>query len=342
VTPDYGLDAPPVIRNLALAAIALAVGAQLLPHRLMWFAWGTGALCGVEAAVMVWASRVGKIRQRDRLLDQVQWPGVSHVLDVGCGRGLLAIGAARRLGSDGTVVAIDLWQAADLAGNHPGAALENARMEAVSDRVRIVTGDMRALPLTDRSVDVVLSSLAIHNVQGEAGRTRAIAEIARVLKPGGVVVIQDFQNIRRYAAELRSRGVTVEQVREAVSLCRANGIETGMFLMFGYEGEELSDIEATVEHVKACLPDVFFTTVSYPIKSTPYYDQVAPRLVGIQDWAQGSDRELKIAGRHSRRYYHYADQLLKSEVGRAKTGLDDPQIEAARLGLRETFHEVEA
>jgi len=212
VTPDYGLDAPPVIRNLALAAIALAVGAQLLPHRLMWFAWGTGALCGVEAAVMVWASRVGKIRQRDRLLDQVQWPGVSHVLDVGCGRGLLAIGAARRLGSDGTVVAIDLWQAADLAGNHPGAALENARMEAVSDRVRIVTGDMRALPLTDRSVDVVLSSLAIHNVQGEAGRTRAVAEIARVLKPGGVVVIQDFQNIRRYAAELRSSGVTVEQV----------------------------------------------------------------------------------------------------------------------------------
>ena len=71
MTPDYGLDAPPVIRNLALAAIALAVGAQLLPHRLMWFAWGTGALCGVEAAVMVWASRVGKIRQRDILLDQV-------------------------------------------------------------------------------------------------------------------------------------------------------------------------------------------------------------------------------------------------------------------------------
>jgi ubiquinone/menaquinone biosynthesis C-methylase UbiE len=210
--PDYGLDAPPVIRNLALAAIALAIGAQLLPHRLMWFAWGTGALCGVEAALMVWASRIGKIWQRERLLDQVQWPGVSRVLDVGCGRGLLANGAARRLGPDGRVVAVDLWQTADLAGNHPGAAAENARKEEVSDRVRIVTGDMRALPLADRSVDVVLSSLAIHNVQGEAGRTRAIAEIARVLRPGGVVVLQDFRNIRRYAAELRSNGVTVERV----------------------------------------------------------------------------------------------------------------------------------
>jgi len=73
------------------------------------------------------------------------------------------------------------------------------------------------------------------------------------------------------------RGVKVEQVREAVALCRASGIQTGMFLMFGYEGEELSDIEATVEHVKACLPDVFLTTVSYPIKGTPYFDKVADR-----------------------------------------------------------------
>ena len=49
----------------------------------------------------------------------------------------------------------------------------------------------------------------------------------------------------------------------------AHGIQTGMFLMWGYEGEEIADIEATVDHVKQCRPDVFFTTVSYPIKGTP-------------------------------------------------------------------------
>jgi len=211
-SPDYGLDAPHVIRNLALAAIALAIAAQFLPDRLTWFTWGTAALCGAEAAAMVWASRVGKIRQRERLLDRVHWPDVSRVLDVGCGRGLLAIGAARRLGRDGMVVGVDLWQAADLAGNDPAAAVENASKEAVTDRVGIVTGDMRALPLADRSVDVVVSSLAIHNVQGQAGRARAIAEIARVLKPGGVVVIQDFQNVQRYAEDLRSNGLTVDKI----------------------------------------------------------------------------------------------------------------------------------
>ena len=211
-SPDYGLDAPHVIRNLALAAIALAIAAQFLPDRLTWFTWGTAALCGAEAAAMVWASRVGKIRQRERLLDRVHWPDVSRVLDVGCGRGLLAIGAARRLGRDGMVVGVDLWQAADLAGNDPAAAVENASKEAVTDRVGIVTGDMSALPLADRSVDVVVSSLAIHNVQGQAGRARAIAEIARVLKPGGVVVIQDFQNVQRYAEDLRSNGLTVDKI----------------------------------------------------------------------------------------------------------------------------------
>src|SRR5207247_5978146 len=70
------------------------------------------------------------------------------------------------------------------------------------------------------------------------------------------------------------RGVRVAQVREAVRLCRARGIQTGMFLMWGYEGEELPDVEATVEHVKASLPDIFLTTVSYPIKVPPYYEEV--------------------------------------------------------------------
>jgi anaerobic magnesium-protoporphyrin IX monomethyl ester cyclase len=133
------------------------------------------------------------------------------------------------------------------------------------------------------------------------------------------------------------RGVRVEQVREAVRLLRDQGIETGMFLMWGYDGEELSDIEATVEHVKTCRPDIFLTTVSYPIKGTPYYDDVAPKLVRIGDWTESTDREVRVAGRHSRRYYHFADQLLKSEVaGRVV------EADAARRGLRESFAEVEA
>jgi radical SAM superfamily enzyme YgiQ (UPF0313 family) len=110
------------------------------------------------------------------------------------------------------------------------------------------------------------------------------------------------------------RGVNIEQVQQAVALCAQNGIQTGMFLMWGYEGEELSDIEATIQHVKTCRPDIFFTTVSYPIKGTPYYDEVAPKLVQIGDWAKSTDREIDVRGRRPRSYYRLADELLKAEM----------------------------
>jgi radical SAM superfamily enzyme YgiQ (UPF0313 family) len=114
------------------------------------------------------------------------------------------------------------------------------------------------------------------------------------------------------------RGVQVEEVREAVRLCRERGIGAGMFLMWGYEGEELSDIEATVEHVKASLPDVFLTTVSYPIKGTPYYEEVADRLTAPEEWRRTTDRRFDIRGRRPRPYFEAADRLLRSEVAREK------------------------
>ena len=116
----------------------------------------------------------------------------------------------------------------------------------------------------------------------------------------------------------------MQTVRQAVALCRQYGIETGMFLMWGYEGEELEDIEATIDHVRSSNPDIFLTTVSYPIKGTPYYNKVASRVIQIKPWANTSDRELDIAGRRPREFYRVADELLRYEV------------ELARLRLRES------
>jgi radical SAM superfamily enzyme YgiQ (UPF0313 family) len=135
------------------------------------------------------------------------------------------------------------------------------------------------------------------------------------------------------------RGVTVQQVRSAVRLCKSHGIQTGMFLMWGYEGEEIEDIEQTVAHAKECQPDVCFTTVSYPIKGTPYYERVSSRLITLGAWNQSTDRDIRIEGRHSRRFYQHADELLKSELLPTP---DAARTLAARNGLQMTHNEVEA
>jgi anaerobic magnesium-protoporphyrin IX monomethyl ester cyclase len=135
------------------------------------------------------------------------------------------------------------------------------------------------------------------------------------------------------------RGVTVEQVRNAVTLCKQAGIQTGMFLMWGYDGEEISDVEATIDHVKQCQPDIFFTTVSYPIKGTPYFNKVADRLVTLGNWRSSTDRDAAIRGRHSRNFYKHADELLRSE---AAVVSDAARIDAARAALHAAASEVEA
>jgi radical SAM superfamily enzyme YgiQ (UPF0313 family) len=149
------------------------------------------------------------------------------------------------------------------------------------------------------------------------------------------------------------RGVTVEQVQTVTALCRSAGIQTGMFLMWGYEGEELSDIEATIDHVKKTDPDIFFTTVAYPIKGTPYFSEVADRVAPLSSWDAGSDRDVLIRGRHSRHFYTFADQLLRTEVElerlRRKPSLDVSAMAAlrnkiadARAGLNASAAEMEA
>ncbi len=110
------------------------------------------------------------------------------------------------------------------------------------------------------------------------------------------------------------RGVTAAQVKNAVSLCRKYGIETGMFLMWGYEGETPDDIALTVEHVKRCKPDIFFTTLVHPIGGTKYYQDIKDKLILPGKWADSTDKDFGIEGRMPERYYKAADRWLKNAV----------------------------
>jgi radical SAM superfamily enzyme YgiQ (UPF0313 family) len=135
------------------------------------------------------------------------------------------------------------------------------------------------------------------------------------------------------------RGVRTGQVQQAVTLAKSLGIQTGMFLMWGYEGEEMEDIEATVNHVRACGPDVYLTTVTYPIKGTPYHEKVQDRLVQLGPWRGSTDRDVRIRGRHSRRFYQHADDFLRASM---QSPEDFGRVAAARASMQSALAEVDA
>lgn len=209
--PNFGLDAPPIVYGyaaLGLVGVGLIVLSATLVSSSVMFSWGVWALVfgfGV-GALMVYSSKAGKIRVRDRLLDSLALRGDEDVLDLGCGSGLMLLGAAVKV-PDGTATGIDLWRARDQAGSTREQCLSNADLLGVGERVSLMDGDMTELPFPDESFDLILACLAIHNLHPTARRESAIDEAIRVLRPGGRLAIIDIAGTKTYLAEARERGM---------------------------------------------------------------------------------------------------------------------------------------
>lgn len=148
------------------------------------------------------------------------------------------------------------------------------------------------------------------------------------------------------------RRTNAEGVVERVRKLQQHGIEAGMFMMLGYDGEELEDLEASVDLLKRSNPNVFLTTVAYPIKNTPYYNDVKDKVIPLKPWHEGSDRDYTVAGRHSRRYYEHATRWMVNEVAfhqqRHSPNRNLPRLaktfinaRLGRAGMRLTQNQVE-
>jgi len=114
--------------------------------------------------------------------------------------------------------------------------------------------------------------------------------------------------------DLMDRRVQSTQVREMIKLARKQGIETGTFIMLGYPGEEKKDIIETVNHLKDSNPDIFLTTVAYPIKGTTLYNEIESKLIFDNKWEEMTDRDIRIPGRYSDKFYKHANRFLVNEV----------------------------
>lgn len=213
-TCRYGFDGPNVIVGFSLIAFFTFVAALVIvvaPVQGFFTTIGFWVFLAIAlyslmvVGLMTFYSRVGKIRFAKKIIDELGLKGDETVLDVGCGRGLYLNTIARHLTS-GKAYGIDTWQRKDLSGNVREATVSNAKLEGVEERIEVMDADMREIPFEANKFDLVIACLAIHNVPSAEGRQKAIEEIARVVKPGGRIVLIDMQYIPVHVETLRGLG----------------------------------------------------------------------------------------------------------------------------------------
>lgn len=196
-TSDYRFNIPSQVGvAIFVGAICATIGFCLLYGRAFLFGAILLILAGLVGLFrlvlyMITDQRRRKIA-RDLMVNSIQWSGAEQVLDVGCGNGLVLLAAARHLKKGkGKATGIDIWN--QMAGRQSFEALKrNAEIEGVTDRIEIREADARQMPFDNGTFDVAFASLSLHHAGGHKGIRQVIAEMKRVLKPGGVVVIYDL------------------------------------------------------------------------------------------------------------------------------------------------------
>lgn len=134
-------------------------------------------LAALPPSAIDWALGVGNPVRHAELR-----PGET-VLDIGCGAGIDTILAARAVGPTGRAIGLDLLE------EMCERARRHAKDAGVSEWTEFVKGEMEDIPLPDASVDVVISNGVINL---SPRKSRVLAEIRRVLRPGGRLAVADL------------------------------------------------------------------------------------------------------------------------------------------------------
>ncbi len=129
-----------------------------------------------------------------------------------------------------------------------------------------------------------------------------------------------------------NKGTTVTEILTARDRLKAVGIRVGFFIQLGYLGEELPDIVATRELIRAARPDDIGVSVSYPLPGTKFYDLVREQLRGKTHWQESNDLAMMFEGAYTSEFYRQVRNLLHEQVVQQSGTVECPGAAADRPG----------
>jgi len=194
--PHYGYYALPIFIVLSVTIIVLGALVFVFLSQLVGI---VVVLFGIYLFSAYWISMYfARQSKAADIPEMLHIRGDEKVLDVGCGLGKMTVGVAKHL-TTGKVIGVDIWDKMEIPGNAPERAYENAKIEGVLDKVEFKTGNVLSLPFPDDSFDLVTSSSVINNLHGDAEKSKALAEIFRVLRQGGkFLMAEPLRNMRGF------------------------------------------------------------------------------------------------------------------------------------------------
>lgn len=160
-------------------------------------------------------SLIGKYKIIQKIVGQTNIPKNAQVLDLGTGHGAFLVEIAKKLKTPGRVTGIDIWNKNDQSSNSVKNTQKIIDSQGLTDVSRLVTADMTKLPFEDKSFDLVVASISIHNVNPTSNRKMAIHEAYRVLKPGGEIIIMDIEHVSQYRKILEELDVAELTIKNA-------------------------------------------------------------------------------------------------------------------------------
>jgi anaerobic magnesium-protoporphyrin IX monomethyl ester cyclase len=130
------------------------------------------------------------------------------------------------------------------------------------------------------------------------------------------------------------KGVRVEQIRTAARLLQNAGIQVGMFLQFGYPGEDWEDVEKTLSLVRDVSPDDIGVSVSYPLPGTKFYERVRAELGTKQNWVDSDDLAMMYRAKYRPEFYRALHHVVHHEFRTRQLARKVRDVAGRPLALR--------